>query len=128
MPKYKCLKFEAINLESNLIIPKTFLINNTIPLLSIRNLENRNLSYTKRFFRTGSLISSHIIPKYSDTNLADLNKNIFLYDIIENFLKSMKLKTDSTKIKTLLDCDKFYLEKERLSFRRKLSKVSGIYM
>jgi len=40
----------------------------------------------------------------------------------------MKLKTDSSNIKTLLDCDKIYLEKERLSFRRKLSKVSGIYM
>jgi len=40
----------------------------------------------------------------------------------------MKLLTDSSNINTFLDCDKFYLEKERIKFRRQLSKISGIYM
>jgi GIY-YIG catalytic domain len=57
-----------------------------------------------------------------------LNTKKIPYKIMDNFLKNMKLKTDSTNIKTLLDCDNFYLETERLNFRRQLSKVSGIYM
>jgi len=50
------------------------------------------------------------------------------FEIIETFLKNIKLVTDSSNVTTTLDCQNFSLEKERLVFRKKISKVSGIYM
>jgi group I intron endonuclease len=50
------------------------------------------------------------------------------YDIISNFLKGIKIIRDSSSIITVESCKNFYLSEDRQVFRKKYSKVSGIYM
>jgi hypothetical protein len=129
LPIQKSLKFKAINLKSKLINPNFLLINNTIPLSRIKIMEYFIQHKTQKYFSTKSIIKAPIIPKDYEKVSPNLNTNTLLYDIIDNSVfKNMKLLTDSSSIKTFLDCNNFYLEKERIKFRRQLSKISGIYM
>lgn len=50
------------------------------------------------------------------------------YEIINSFLESIKIIRRSTSIITVDNCTNFHLYEDRQVFRKKYSKVSGIYM
>nr|YP_010555496.1 GIY-YIG endonuclease [Ramaria rubella]UYR22244.1 GIY-YIG endonuclease [Ramaria rubella] len=95
--------------------------NNTLSLFSYLNINRKkfNTFAPHASFKDlpGSLESGRIAGK------TVLSKEEYLTDI---FIKGLKIIKDCPK--SILDCPDFYLEKERVAFRKKLSKVSGIYM
>jgi hypothetical protein len=92
-------------------------LNNSLNNRQLLNVFQLNIE-NKRFY------SKNIKAIDSESSFLGVKE----FEIIETFFKNIKLVTDSASITTILDCQNFSLEKERLAFRKKLSKVSGIYM
>lgn len=92
--------------------------NNSFNYNQVFNVYNSRINFNSKRFYT----LTEIKAVESESNLV---KEL---EIIETFLKNIKLVTDSSNIITVLDCQNFATEKERLAFRKSLNKVSGIYM
>lgn len=111
---------------SNMLISKNYYTNSLCTLINNPinkyNLINRPINFGNiRFYSKNKI---NFID--SATTLVQIKESEIIE--LENYLKNLKLVTDSSNITTLLDCQNFSLKEERLEFRTKLSKVSGIYM
>jgi len=109
---------------------------NSSTILLIRHINyfshfNHSFNYNKvlNVFNSKINFESKIFYTTTKIKTVDSESNLVTeFEIIDTFLKNIKLVKDSLNITTILDCPNFYLEKERLAFRKSLNKASGIYM